>query len=92
MWFTAGAGAGMAGSAYLRRKLRRVVRRSSSAGVGYRPNARLRASASEARAALAEGKAAVQRYRADAARRAASERSSQQRPFNQADVNQAEGR
>ncbi len=70
VWFTAGAGAGMAGSSYLRRKLRQATRRTAPAAAGHRVNARLRASASEARAALAEGTAAVRRYRADAARRA----------------------
>ncbi len=70
VWFAAGAGTGMAGSAYLRRKLRQSVRRPPSAANSYRAGASLRAAASEARAALAEGTAAARRYRAEMARRA----------------------
>ena len=68
VWFTAGAGAGAAGATYLRRKLRQAtqapIRANSNA------SARVKAAASEARAALAEGTAAVRRYRAEIARRA----------------------
>jgi len=68
VWFTAGAGAGLAGSSYLRRKLRQAARRPAPAAAGFRAGASLRASASEARAALAEGTAAIRRYLAEVAR------------------------
>ena len=70
VWFTAGAGAGAAGATYLRRKLRQAARRSIPTRASSNASARLRAAASEARAALAEGTAAVRRYRAEIARRA----------------------
>lgn len=70
VWFTAGAGAGAAGATYLRRKLRQATRRSPPIAPGSNASARVKAAASEARAALAEGTAAVRRYRAEVARRA----------------------
>lgn len=69
VWFTAGAGAGAAGATYLRRKLRQAARRSTPIAPGSNAGARVKAAASEARAALAEGTAAVRRYRAEVARR-----------------------
>lgn len=69
VWFAAGAGAGAAGSAYLRRKLREATRRPAPARGGSDAGARAKAAAAEAKAALAEGTAAVRRYRAEVARR-----------------------
>ena len=70
VWFTAGAGAGAAGATYLRRKLRQATRRPPPRQAGSDVGARARAAVSEARAALADGTAAVRRYRAEIARRA----------------------
>ncbi len=70
VWFAAGAGTGAAGAAYLRRKLRQATRRAVPTKPAGHAGARVKAAASEARAALAEGTAAVRRYRAEVARRA----------------------
>ncbi|WP_419925896.1 hypothetical protein [Candidatus Poriferisocius sp.] len=70
VWFTAGAGAGAAGATYLRRKLRQATQRAAPVRANSNASARVKAAASEARAALAEGTAAVRRYRAEVARRA----------------------
>lgn len=70
MWFTAGAGAGAAGTAYLRRKLRQATRKTTPISPASNAGIRVKAAASEARAALAEGTAAVRRYRAEVARQA----------------------
>ena len=70
VWFAAGAGAGAAGASYVRRKLRQAAQRAVPARPSSRASARVKAAASEARAALAEGTAAVRRYRAEIARRA----------------------
>lgn len=70
VWFAAGVGAGATGASYLRRKLRQATRRPPPRHPATDPGARVRAAVSEARAALAEGTAAVRRYRADIARRA----------------------
>ena len=70
VWFTAGLGAGAAGSSYVRRKMREATRRPAPSRAGTDAGARARAAVSEARAALAEGTAAVRRYRAEIARRA----------------------
>ncbi|MCQ3811162.1 MAG: hypothetical protein KTV68_11500 [Acidimicrobiia bacterium] len=70
VWFTAGAGAGAAGATYLRRKLRQATQKAPPVRPGSNASARVKAAASEARAALAEGTAAVRRYRAEVARRA----------------------
>ena len=69
VWFAAGAGAGAAGASYVRRKLRQATQRAVPITAGANASARLRAAANEARAALAEGTAAVRRYRAEVARR-----------------------
>ena len=73
VWFTAGMGAGAAGATYLRRKLRQATRKAAPVRVSSNAGARVKAAASEARAALAEGTAAVRRYRAEVARRALEE-------------------
>ena len=70
MWFAAGAGAGAVGASYVRRKLRQATQRAIPVRADSNASARIRAAASEARAALAEGTAAVRRYRAEIARRA----------------------
>ncbi|MCY3635907.1 MAG: hypothetical protein OXH23_09910 [bacterium] len=70
VWFAAGVGAGATGASYLRRKLRQATRRQAPRRPATDPGARVRAAVSEARAALAEGTAAVRRYRAEIARRA----------------------
>ncbi|WP_419919640.1 hypothetical protein [Candidatus Poriferisocius sp.] len=70
VWFAAGAGTGAAGATYLRLKLRRATRRAIPIKPAGTTGARVKAAASEARAALAEGTAAVRRYRAEVARRA----------------------
>ena len=70
VWFAAGAGAGAAGATYLRRKLRQATRRATPVRPASNASARVKAAASDARAALAEGTAAVRRYRAEVARRA----------------------
>ena len=70
VWFTAGAGMGAAAAACLRRKLRQAAQRAVPVRASSNAGARVKAAASEARAALAEGTAAVRRYRAEVARRA----------------------
>ena len=70
VWFAAGAGAGAAGASYVRRKLRQATQRAVAPRPASGAGARVKAAAYEARAALAEGTAAVRRYRAEIARRA----------------------
>ncbi|WP_420637410.1 hypothetical protein [Candidatus Poriferisocius sp.] len=69
-WFVAGAGAGMAGASYLRRKLHQATRPAARRRGPSDPGTRVKAALAEARAAVAEGTAAARRYRAEAARRA----------------------
>ncbi len=68
-WFAAGAGAGAACVTYLRHRMRQAPRTTPPVNTAGTAGARVKAAASEARAALAEGTAAVRRYRAEVARR-----------------------